>query len=163
MGWDQGVLCFGGQRWNGAQDIRAQTHWAISSHCFSFSCCSASRSCSTLARFIITELRSARDRVVSQGGQGQWGWDRSSPHITHPYLCPGVSWPLSAAPAELLCPAGSSRSSPAGRMSVETWCLFWGALPHGVFSHQGVPQITLSVPQTPHRTERRHPCTSSLA
>ena len=60
---------------------RAQTHLAISSHCFSFSCCSASRSCSTLAIFVIRLLMSARVRAVSAGGDG----GRSSPP-SHPPL-----------------------------------------------------------------------------
>ena len=50
---------------------RAQTHWVISSHCCLFCCCSSSRSCSTLARFVIRELSSVRDGAVSMvGGTG---------------------------------------------------------------------------------------------
>lgn len=67
---------------------RVQTHQAISSHCSSFSCCSTSRSCSRLARFVIRLLRSTRGRAVSVGGGGtthdRGSRDRAAPTPTSP-------------------------------------------------------------------------------
>lgn len=97
--------------------------------------------------------RSSGLRGTELSARGHRG-SGDGPHVIHPYLCPGVSWPLSAALAEPLYPAGPPRSSAAGRMPVETRCLLWGALaPRGAPNHP--------VPQTSHSTG--HPCTSSLA
>lgn len=151
MGWDQGVLCFGGQevgRGSGHQGSNPLGH--------------------LLPLLLVLLLQRIplllhAGQVYHHGAQicegqscqpGGTGAVGMGPHVAHPYLCPGVSWPLSAAPAEPLCPAGPPRSSAAGRMPVETQCLLWSTLaPRGAPNHP--------VPQTSHSTG--HPCTSSLA